>query len=88
MTKQLPTKCIIADPKVAHGKPVFRGTRVMVWQVLELLEAGEDKKDIYKAYPNLPDKAIEEALHYAAEKAKQISYMPFRRKITNAYISA
>ena len=88
MARQSSENCIIADLKVAHGKPVFRGTRVMVWQILELLEAGEDKKDIYKAYPNLPDKAIEEALHYAAEKAKQISYMPFRRKITNAYISA
>lgn len=88
MTRRSLKECIIADPKIAHGKPVFRGTRVMVWQVLELLEIGESKKDIYKAYPNLPDKAVEEALHYAAEKAKQVSYMPFRKETTNAYVSA
>jgi uncharacterized protein (DUF433 family) len=32
---------IVADPNICHGKAVFRGTRIMVWQVLELLEAGE-----------------------------------------------
>jgi len=31
---------IVADPKVCHGKPTFRGTRIMVWQVLEMLADG------------------------------------------------
>ena len=26
---------IVADPDVCHGKPTFKGTRIMVWQVLE-----------------------------------------------------
>ena len=26
---------IIADPLICHGKPTFKGTRIMVWQVLE-----------------------------------------------------
>ena len=31
---------IVVDPKVCHGKPTFRGTRIMVWQVLEMLADG------------------------------------------------
>ena len=31
---------IVADPKICHGKPTFRGTRIMVWQVLEMLTRG------------------------------------------------
>jgi len=26
---------IVADPAICHGKPTFKGTRIMVWQVLE-----------------------------------------------------
>ncbi|MBI2641650.1 DUF433 domain-containing protein, partial [Candidatus Roizmanbacteria bacterium] len=50
------------------------GTRIMVWQILELLEAGETSKNIYEAYPSLPKGSIEIALHYAAEKLKQSYY--------------
>jgi len=31
---------IVADPKVCHGKPTFKGTRVMVFQVLEQVASG------------------------------------------------
>jgi len=31
---------IIADPAICHGKPTFRGTRIMVWQVLEMVAMG------------------------------------------------
>jgi len=40
--KKFPT--IIADPQICHGKPVITGTRIMVWQILELLEAGGGTK--------------------------------------------
>src|SRR5271170_2962462 len=26
---------IVADPQICHGKPTFKGTRIMVWQVLD-----------------------------------------------------
>lgn len=71
---------IIADPQICHGKPVFNGTRVMVWQILELLESGASPKEIYKAYPSLPSGAIEVALHFAAEKIKGISYVPLTKE--------
>jgi uncharacterized protein (DUF433 family) len=31
---------IVADPEICHGKPTFKGTRIMVWQVLEDVAAG------------------------------------------------
>jgi hypothetical protein len=32
---------IVADPVIGHGKPTYKGTRVMVWQDLAMLERGE-----------------------------------------------
>jgi uncharacterized protein (DUF433 family) len=37
---QLLGRYIVADPRICHGKPTFRGTRVMVWQVLEMVAKG------------------------------------------------
>ena len=31
---------IVADPEICHGKPTFKGTRIMVWQVLEDVSEG------------------------------------------------
>ena len=31
---------IISDPKICHGKPTFRGTRIMVSQVMEQIANG------------------------------------------------
>ncbi|HKQ38276.1 MAG TPA: DUF433 domain-containing protein [Verrucomicrobiae bacterium] len=31
---------IVADPVICHGKPTFKGTRIMVWQVLEDVAEG------------------------------------------------
>jgi hypothetical protein len=33
-------KYIVVDPKICHGKPTFKGTRIMVWQVLEDVAEG------------------------------------------------
>jgi uncharacterized protein (DUF433 family) len=31
---------IVADPRICHGQPVFKGTRVLVADVLELVASG------------------------------------------------
>ena len=31
---------IVSDPYICHGKPTFRGTRILVSQVLEQVAAG------------------------------------------------
>lgn len=88
MKKAIINKHIVADPNICHGKPTFKGTRIMVWQVLELLEGGENFKDIYAAYPSLPQGAIKAALHYAADKVKGVNYVPFSQKSPQAQIFA
>jgi len=60
-------KHIVIDPKICHGTPTFKGTRVMVWQVLEMLENGASTEEILEAYPSLTKEAIRAALHYATE---------------------
>lgn len=57
-------KDIVIDSEICHGKPTFKGTRIMVWQVLE---HGANVKEIIKAYPSLTKKHIEAALGFAAE---------------------
>jgi uncharacterized protein (DUF433 family) len=68
---------IVADPNICHGKAVFRGTRIMVWQVLELLEAGETLESILRAYPSLTKEAVKEALRYAAEVLRAEHHVVF-----------
>jgi uncharacterized protein (DUF433 family) len=31
---------IVADPLICHGEPTFKGTRIMVWQVLDDVAEG------------------------------------------------
>lgn len=57
---------ITIDPKVAHGKPVFKGTRIMLYLVLDMLAAGETVNDALKAYPQLTKEAVEASLAFAS----------------------
>ncbi len=51
---------IIADSEICEGKLVFKETRVMVWQVLELLGAGVSINEIRQDYfPQLSKEAIQ-----------------------------
>ena len=61
---------IVADSEICHGKPTFKGTRIMVWQILEMLEAGMPVKEILEGYPSLTKEHIKAALHYAANLTK------------------
>ncbi len=57
---------IVIDSEICHGKPTFKGTRIMVYLILEMLESGALIKDILKAYPSLTEKHIKAALEFAA----------------------
>ena len=68
---------ITADPAVCHGKPCFKDTRIMVYLVLGLLEAGLTPETIIGPdyYPQLTKDHIKAALHYAAQLLKTRSYV-------------
>ena len=62
---------IVADSEICHGKPTFKGTRIMVWQVLEMLEDGTPVEEIITSFITpLTKEHIKAALHYAAELTK------------------
>ena len=62
---------VTVDPKICHGQPCFKGTRIMIYLVLELLEAGVNTDEILnRYYRKLTKKHIRTALHYAAELIK------------------
>ena len=58
---------IICDPKICGGKPVIRGTRIMVKNILGMVAGGYTAQRILKAYPELKTQDVSAALAYAAE---------------------
>ena len=66
MERKLIGHYIVVDPKICHGKPTIRGTRVMVWQVLDLVAKGMDWDEISHHWPaHIPKEAIAEAVSLA-----------------------
>ena len=64
-------KYIVADTEICDGKPTFKGTRIMVWQVLEMLRAGVHPKEIMTSFAvPLRKEHIQAALQYAADLMK------------------
>ena len=54
---------IVADPEICHGKPTFRGTRIMVSQVLQMVANGMDWDTIIEQCHNhITKEAIAEAV--------------------------
>lgn len=60
---------ISIDPEVVHGRPAIRGTRMRVSDVLALLAAGADEREILQDYPYLTVEDIRACLAYAAALA-------------------
>lgn len=72
---------VSVDPQVHHGRPCFRGTRIPVYAVLELLEGGVRPEAIVGTdyYPQLTLEHVRAALHFAAQYAKNQEYLSFER---------
>jgi uncharacterized protein (DUF433 family) len=59
---------IIADPEICHGQLTFKGTRIMVKSVLEMLAKGWDWDRISaEYYGKVSRQAIAEAIQLARE---------------------
>ena len=66
MKKSLAGRFICVDSKVCHGKPTFRGTRILVGDVLELVASGMDWNDIIEeCHGSISRPAIAEAIRFA-----------------------
>lgn len=72
-------KYLSVNPQIQHGKPCFRGTRIPVYVVLELLEGGVKPEEIAGKdyYPDLTLDHVRSALRFAVEYAKNQEFVPF-----------
>lgn len=55
------------DPAVMMGKPVIRGTRVTVEQILRECARGATAAEIADQYPRLAEEDVQAALAFAAD---------------------
>ena len=62
---------ISIDPNVCHGKPCIKGTRIMVWIIVDYLANGDSVKEVLTAYPSLTREDVQAALAYAAEMTRE-----------------
>lgn len=59
---------IVIDPKICHGKPTFRGTRVLVADVLEQVARGMAWETIIEEWnDSITKDAIGEAVQLASQ---------------------
>ncbi len=59
---------ITVDPGIMVGKPVIRGLRITVEQILIALARGVSQHDLLEDYPELEPEDIQAVLLYAAER--------------------
>ena len=71
VNKEEMLKRITVDPKVMVGKPVIRGMRISVEQIIEALAGGVSEKELLEDYPELETEDIKAALFYANELVKE-----------------
>ena len=67
---------IVADPKICGGQPTFKGTRIMVWIVLEQLERGMTWSEVMGEWDGkVTEESIAESIAIAELVVK---HEPFR----------
>jgi uncharacterized protein (DUF433 family) len=62
---------ITIDPRVCHGKPCIKGTRIWVSLVLDFLASGDSIEDILREYPQLTREDVLACIAYGAEMARE-----------------
>lgn len=60
---------ISINPNVCHGKPVIKGTRVLVSNILGALSGGDTIDKIIEDYPNITHDDVLAALQFGSELA-------------------
>ncbi len=60
-----------SDPEITQGTPVFRGTRIPVHLIAQMVEQGASPEEILEGYPSLTRSTIDHARVYAATHPKR-----------------
>jgi uncharacterized protein (DUF433 family) len=68
MAKRMIGRFVVADPTICHGQPTFRGTRILVADVLEQVAAGVAWETIIEEWRgDVSSDAIAEAVRLASQ---------------------
>ena len=67
-------KYIEINTEKRFGRPIIKGTRISVYDVLLWLSNGMTKQEIIYDYPELTENQINACLSYAAKKEKRQLY--------------
>lgn len=59
-------KDVSIDARIMHGNPVFMGTRIPVYQIVEELAEGTTIDELVEGYPSLSVEQIRNGLDYVA----------------------
>ncbi|MBI1936440.1 DUF433 domain-containing protein [Candidatus Woesearchaeota archaeon] len=69
-------KRIVVNPKVMVGKPVIRGTRVPVYEIVNRIAEGWTFQEILEDFPRITENDIKAALLYAGMLAEGEEIFP------------
>ena len=64
---------ITSEPGKRGGKPTIRGLRITVYDVLEMLAAGQTQEAILADFPELVADDILACLAFAADRERQLA---------------
>ena len=67
---------ISIDPRIHHGKPCIKGTRVPASVIVGTIADGESRERILKSWPQLTMEDIEAALWFASALAAEAIAIP------------
>jgi uncharacterized protein (DUF433 family) len=68
IAKRMIGRYVVADPAICHGQPTFRGTRILVADVMEQVAAGMAWETIVEAWRgDVSPEAISEAVRLATQ---------------------
>lgn len=74
-TKELINRIEI-NPHILLGKPVIKGTRISVEQIMSMLASDMTPQEILEEYPHLHKQDIKAAIFYATELVKDFRAYP------------
>jgi len=67
---------ITLDPRQRSGQPCIRNLRITVYDILNMLASGMEIDEILHDFPKLTRDDIYAALHFAAERERQTTWVP------------
>jgi uncharacterized protein (DUF433 family) len=67
---------IVVDPEIRFGKPIVRGTRITVGDILGYLAGGMSEAELLADFPQLSHADILACLAFAADRERRLVSLP------------